>query len=208
MRRQGFQPRRDLFPCSFFAFLQSFWHIDEFSWAQAVVLPYRLSIVSFGVLQKRTSIHLRERKHRGKGRWNEKKIILDVSGFVFMSIILTRGSMRLLNWFLQAKLLISWYAELFCFLFILEYFSPVILCSGAGNHHRWDGTYQHEKRQSGSRFRTKVQTGGDVRCFSINTSLVLLVALRHLVYLVVFCTGTSIWGSFMWVRPQWVAMKV
>lgn len=41
---------------SFFVFRLSFWHIYVLSWAQAVLLPYRLSIVSFGVLQKRISI--------------------------------------------------------------------------------------------------------------------------------------------------------
>lgn len=36
----------------FFVFRLSFWHIYVLSWAQAVLLPYRLSIVSFGGLQK------------------------------------------------------------------------------------------------------------------------------------------------------------
>lgn len=37
----------------FFVFRLSFWHIYVLSWAQAVLLPYRLSIVSFGMLQKK-----------------------------------------------------------------------------------------------------------------------------------------------------------
>lgn len=59
----------------FFVFWLSFWHIYVLSWAQAVLLPYRLSIVSFGVLQKRIGIQERERKYRGKEKWNEKGIM-------------------------------------------------------------------------------------------------------------------------------------
>lgn len=53
-----------MFSSLFFVFQRSFWHIYVLSWAQAVLLPYRLSIVSFSLVQKRISIQQREREKK------------------------------------------------------------------------------------------------------------------------------------------------
>lgn len=52
---------------SFFVFQQSFWHIYVLSWAQAALLPYRLSIVSFSSCREELAFS------REKGNTEAKK---------------------------------------------------------------------------------------------------------------------------------------